>query len=145
MLEKIPTEIFTNLITALVTVVGSWFAFRGKKGESDKGMQEIANDSIESSFKRLEAQNNHLMAELNKAKMDGSNTVETMDELREQVMRLRMDIIAFASIAKTIELSARQLPRLFRQLSPEEFEEYLYEHQKLISDLIQEIVKDMSM
>lgn len=139
-----PTEVITALISAIVSVIASFFLFRGKKGENEKGITEIANDSVQTNLHILEKRNAELVAELNRLRKQGGSTIEEKDALREEAMRLRMDIIAFASITKTIELSARQLPRLFDQLSPDEFREYLNEHQKLISDLIKEIMRDVS-
>lgn len=139
----VPTEIISIIVTAIVSIVGSYLLFRGKKTESEKGMQEIASDSVQASLRLLEKRNEELTQELQKEKSVGGSTMGEKDALREEVMRLKMDIIAFASITKTIELSARQLPRLFRQLSPLEFEEYLGEHKRLIIYLIDEIMRDV--
>ncbi len=141
MIEFIPTEVIVALISAFVSVSGSYLLFRGKKGDTKKEITEIANESVQANFQILEKRNAELLEELDKLKRVGGDSLDEKEALREEAMRLRMDIIAFASITKTIELSARQLPRLFEQLSPDEFREYLFEHQKLISDLLKDILR----
>jgi len=137
LLSQIHPTIIVAIIGLPITIILAKFKSKlTKEEESEKAFHALAGDLIKDNMQKLMDQNQRLDQKIDKLEGKTNISDKEIEELREQVYRLKMKTIAFRAMLEMFANTVDQMISVHGTVTEEDFEDMLRAHKNSIDEAL---------